>query len=1102
MSPSLITLIVNILLILFVGLGFLWGLGRGAKKSAVRLLYFIVFVVIAAILAPVVSNALLGIQIDVDGTSQSIKDAIYNGIASQEGMAEQIESSPAIQDLISNLPIMLVNVFVFVILVWLLKFVSWIGYLITCRIHFHHKKPKQLYSNDKVYTVKDGQPVVLTEVKEKKHRLAGGGISALQALIMLFLTLIPISGIANIIGTYANQTVSQTATVSMADEDVEYTEVAKFLRENIPEEVLQCVDAYNDAIAVKLFNIGGFNSLCFDSLTSITVDGTRISLRSEINTIVSVVDVYSYFDSIDWNNVVYAELDFDKIEKALKTALESGFLKSLAGDVINIGLGEAINSLENQTEEEGEYTEELISLLTDIKAGFNDTSSKAYNILKNDIMSIFGAAKVACQSGVVDMAVSEDVKAIDIINRLNVVPANEQVCYLGKILDNFFQSQTFKTAFYSSFNLALGVMEEELTAMIEEENGTPLADNNKVKLDRVADTSINWTDVRNDLVKLMQNIANVVNWTELNVEHEEQYLTTQQKIAEYDKPQNFALIKNAVISVGQIVDTLRNFEFFTGTVNGNNIIDQVIDNLGKIEEYAEMVNVEQVKAINFASEFNALADILQIAKDAGVYKIIGAEEDERDYEQVVTYLKQIDTETTKTNLNRILADIYDLEIVKVYTDIAKQAYIKAEDENHDKTVTGFVINWESLEQKTTTVLNNFVTILSNLTDMNEIENIADDIALIVNDNFMQSMTLLGQSIDLLLLETSFDYKVDGEDYNLITDVLRSAFEGDGPIDIERAIANSETNPTYWENEIVLVAQIVDRLNDIMVDLDEDSVNEKSMLQAIVDGEADEKLVDFLDYLSDADLDLIFNNVLTSDLFTPAKVELMNTINETIIELLDETVENEATDEFDFVSQKAEIIAVIKSLIPLKDLEATADQTIIDILTNETNKANFEAFLTALENNSDEGDFFKEAYEKFNAEVNEQIKSYSEILTNVNINIDTGSLAEEFDILVDVLDKAQEISDATDIEDMVNNNTTELENLLTTLQENGSGTQGEENPITKEIYDAVTDYLTDEGNASTDPTIQAIKDHISTNYDGVDSSLWDWNEILNSVKGGN
>ena len=72
MSATLITLIVNALLALFVISGFLWGLGRGFKKSIVRFAYFVGFVVIFALISPLISQALLGIKIGSLGSLQEI----------------------------------------------------------------------------------------------------------------------------------------------------------------------------------------------------------------------------------------------------------------------------------------------------------------------------------------------------------------------------------------------------------------------------------------------------------------------------------------------------------------------------------------------------------------------------------------------------------------------------------------------------------------------------------------------------------------------------------------------------------------------------------------------------------------------------------------------------------------------------------------------------------------------------------------------------------------------------------------------------------------------------------------------------------------------
>ncbi|MBQ4535465.1 MAG: hypothetical protein IJA22_01415, partial [Clostridia bacterium] len=132
MDASIIALIINLVLVLFLVFGLLWGLGRGFKKSLVRLAYLLVFVVIFALLSPVISSALLninlpqsfvasiasGVEIPAEGMSiTALLELLIVGTAdSPTEIGRLCADNPALAELITKLPAVLVNLFVFVVL--------------------------------------------------------------------------------------------------------------------------------------------------------------------------------------------------------------------------------------------------------------------------------------------------------------------------------------------------------------------------------------------------------------------------------------------------------------------------------------------------------------------------------------------------------------------------------------------------------------------------------------------------------------------------------------------------------------------------------------------------------------------------------------------------------------------------------------------------------------------------------------------------------------------------------------------------------------------------------------------------------------------------
>src|SRR5574344_1803521 len=95
---SIITIVIYALFFLSLIIGALWGLGRGLKKSSLRLGTLVIFLLIAGFITPLISKALLTINlssfnININGTIvTTIPELIRNSLFSIEGFQEVAES--------------------------------------------------------------------------------------------------------------------------------------------------------------------------------------------------------------------------------------------------------------------------------------------------------------------------------------------------------------------------------------------------------------------------------------------------------------------------------------------------------------------------------------------------------------------------------------------------------------------------------------------------------------------------------------------------------------------------------------------------------------------------------------------------------------------------------------------------------------------------------------------------------------------------------------------------------------------------------------------------------------------------------------------------
>ncbi|MDD4816166.1 MAG: hypothetical protein PHQ62_03420 [Clostridia bacterium] len=682
--PTLVILILNVLLAIFLLYGFLWGIGRGLKKSAIRFAYFIGFVIIAAIASPFVSSALAGITIP--GLGSSLEQFLLEKIQDIPEISQMVASSEAMGDLIAKLPILFINIIVFVVLVYISRIFSWIGYTITTKIHLKKKKPVGKFG-DKKYTVKDGQPVVLTEVKEKKNRLLGGLIGAVQGLILLFLTLLPLTGIVGMAGSYINQTVSAQSnnTVNAVVSEPEYTELAKLLRQNLPAEAVEVIDAYSSSIVVKVFSVGEFDLKCFDSLTTINIGGQKVTLRNEVKTVGEVVESAIYImnfaeqmqnaeSELNWE-----DLDFNKMKKAVNAMFDSGFVRSVGMDALNYYLNYA--TVGNPFD----LPDEAIQMLQAIKTSLaGEIDTQTADILKSDILALLGMAQAVFESGLVDLLQSdEEPTPVQIIACLK--GADNQYKTVSDFFDSLFNSKTLKAALCEGVNIGTSELAKVITEKITEEN-EGVAPSQAVVFSQIQPNLVSWTNVKNEIqTSIIKGIEiyEIVGDINFDTANETTILGL-----EYEK---------VITNVGTILNNLKNTSILKGTESENSVLDELFANLNRIEEIGTYFDLTKLSDVDFEEEFDPIVGLINIFKPAII------SETTYDYSilNYTTISTTIQTLLNSTFLEAIKTTIFDKVLESgIDGDMAGTA---------EKIITNLKTDYDNLSEASAELMN-FVNI--------------------------------------------------------------------------------------------------------------------------------------------------------------------------------------------------------------------------------------------------------------------------------------------------------------------------------------------------------------------------------------------------------
>ena len=595
MDVGVISIILTSLLVLFILVGFLWGIGRGVKKSAIRLAFFAGAIVLAFIFTVPISNLLLDISLQIDGTITTIKDYLINLIATEPTIADLYVASPSLQEFVAQMPIVIINAFVFVLLVYLFKFITWLAFSITINYLESRKRPLGKFG-ETVYTVKDGQPVVLTKVVEKKHRFLGGLISGFQAFILLFLTLIPLSGFVSIVNTLSNQTVETE--VLVLEQEPEYTQLATLIRDRVDPEILGYFDAYSQNIMVKISGVGGLNLVVFDGLTSTQVGGENIVLRNELYSFAQIYENFSFLLDMDLEDFDAESLDFEQINTGIDLLFQSGIFKALALDFATYYLNNIIN--DETAFENSEYRTEILRILSAVDNNF-DTISESQNknqLFKQDLIATVGLMQVLVQSGLYDLVTQPEINETEILDLL------EQNDYelLEEILNNLFISTTMKEAIVEGLNILFEYAENELYFIINSEEEIDAGTAIELSLDRVSSATLNFTSLKTDLFNIFKNFNDLYSMmNELDFE-----LPIEEIIETFDT--------EILSKSGVVLNILTNSTIVKDTVGGENIYEQVLSYFND-SQYGEIANFNSLKSINWEAETETLIEIIDYIQD-------------------------------------------------------------------------------------------------------------------------------------------------------------------------------------------------------------------------------------------------------------------------------------------------------------------------------------------------------------------------------------------------------------------------------------------------------------------------------------------------------
>ncbi len=317
MDASLVGILLAVLFGLIVVVSFLIGLKRGLMKSLFRFGWLLVSGIIIWFVTPPIANYLntfdltsLGIVIDGQ-TVHKLSDVGVN-LLNSLGLDEAITSSSAVQSFAQNLPTMILNVLLFVVLFFLFKYLLWIVWApIASRIFDKDKRAKKVYNKKIKELKKKGMPITEEDAKfslpkKNKFRFLGGLVGVVSGLLICAVAFSPIVGLNAI---YQNVSANVMTTNDEGEE-------VSFVNSQLDEETIKYANVYQNSIAFNLMKYTGMNFMAgvmFDNMAVAKVEDKTIKLADEVSTGVKLYSRYIEIDDFIKNYDTATKEDLDKV---------------------------------------------------------------------------------------------------------------------------------------------------------------------------------------------------------------------------------------------------------------------------------------------------------------------------------------------------------------------------------------------------------------------------------------------------------------------------------------------------------------------------------------------------------------------------------------------------------------------------------------------------------------------------------------------------------------------------------------------------------------------------------------------------------------------
>lgn len=488
MNYSIISTALILICGVFIVASALLGLWRGWAKSTIRIGVVLLVSILTLFLTPYITKSLMsidlsGLNINIEGVTITKISSLMVILLGNYGLDEAtLNSMPTVKDLCNNLPLMVINVVVYLLFFVVLMIVGYFIYLILSAIILPKRKRTVM----------------------KKRRWIGFGVGALQGLVVFAVFLMPTLGLMNVADNFLAELKPAPKAESVASigcEDFTISNVAfaemdavyvadDFNFDKTTDTMKKIIYEYKNCFVIKTMSALGYSKVsdwAYDNLTTVKINGENVTLRNETNNIAQIVNTIQKFGKINGD---LTDAQIEDLKTVINKVFESKIMGGVISEVVPVVATKWSNS-EKLIVEKPVVAENVEPLLDSVYKAFS-TSNK--QTIKADLLAFVDVVKVANDYKIISALTSNE--NVDILELVN------QEGFANNVINELLKSRTIKEIFPSALDFGL----QELYKVINIEN----ASSYKITKKSSDLTEEQWTEERQVLADLIENMISVV----------------------------------------------------------------------------------------------------------------------------------------------------------------------------------------------------------------------------------------------------------------------------------------------------------------------------------------------------------------------------------------------------------------------------------------------------------------------------------------------------------------------------------------------------------------------------------------------------------------